>query len=251
MSDKTQKLSNRIDIIDALRGLAILLMVIHHALYDAVYYLGAPAWFFANPVFTPLSRFFEVVFILLSGASCRFSHSNLKRGVIFLAGAVAISAVTYFIGNPIRFGILHFLGVAAVGFGLYQKLREHIKTPTLTRRQSDTVRALAILTCAAAFALLWNAIYHRTYSFEGFGWMGFTYPGYSSSDWFPILPWIFVYIAGNVLGLWITEHRFPERFYTQKVPFFAAAGRHTLWIYLLHQPILYGITMLIQYIVMQ
>ena len=249
MSEHTQKPAGRIDLIDAARGLAILLMVIHHALYDAVYFLGAPGWLFANPVFTPLSRFFEVVFILLSGVSCRFSHSNLKRGIIFLAGAAVISAVTYFIGNPIRFGILHFLGVAAVGFGLYQKLRERVKAPTLTKAQSDMARVTVIAVCVAAFALLWNVIYHQTYSFEGFGWLGFTYKGYRSSDWFPILPWIFVYIAGNAAGLWVVEHRLPERFYTQKVPFLAAAGRHTLWIYLLHQPILYGLAMLIQYLI--
>ncbi len=237
--------SKRIDLIDAARGLAILLMVIHHALYDAVYFLGAPSWFFSNPVFTPLSRFFEVVFILLSGASCRFSHSNIRRGLIFLAGAAAVSAVTYFIGNPVRFGILHLLGSAAVGFGLWQKIRARMRLPQISRRTADILRAALIICCAAAFALLWNPIYHHTYDFRWFGWLGFTYEGYFSSDWFPVLPWIFVYIAGNAVGLWIVEGRFPEKFYTTKVPFLAAAGRHTLWIYLLHQPVLYGITMII------
>ena len=148
--------SKRIDLIDAARGLAILLMVIHHALYDAVYFLGAPSWFFSNPVFTPLSRFFEVVFILLSGASCRFSHSNIRRGLIFLAGAAAVSVVTYFIGNPVRFGILHLLGSAAVGFGLWQKIRARMRLPQVSRRTADIHRAALIVCCAAAFALSLN-----------------------------------------------------------------------------------------------
>ncbi|MDR1065346.1 MAG: DUF1624 domain-containing protein, partial [Oscillospiraceae bacterium] len=44
----------RIEAIDALRGLSVALMVVHHALFDAVEFLGAPAWLFSNPVFDAL-----------------------------------------------------------------------------------------------------------------------------------------------------------------------------------------------------
>ena len=66
----------RIDLIDALRGLAVLLMVFHHLMFDLVEFLGAPTWFFANPVFNFLHYIFAGVFIFLSGVSSQFSRSN-------------------------------------------------------------------------------------------------------------------------------------------------------------------------------
>ena len=269
MSGTSPERMSRIDTIDALRGLAIILMVIYHGLYDAVYYLGAPEWIFSNPVFDFLNRFFEVIFILLSGISCRLSRSNIKRGLIFWAGAIAVSAATHLINNPIRFGILHFMGTAAILFGLYRlarsKLPARVKrsggAPSGTAstaehgsatsaqpsdRRADLARTLVILACAALFILGWQFSYGRVYETEWFFWLGMRYPGFYSSDWFPLVPWIFVYVAGTAIGLWVKERRLPAWFYEKKIPFLAAAGRKTLIIYLAHQPVLYGITMLIQ-----
>lgn len=235
----------RIEIIDALRGLSILLMVIHHALYDAVYFLGAPSWLFSNPVFDPLQKFFAGLFIFLSGVSCRFSHSNLKRGIItFLAGWV-VSLVTYLVGNPAWFGILHLLGLSAVLVGAAEQ-----KFPKLLHgkrsQKRDVARALVILISTILFVFMWSRVYDTSYNFKGFAWLGFVYPGYYSSDWFPLLPWFFVFTAGAAAGGFVVERRLPKKFYTAKVPFFAAVGRNTLAVYILHQPVLYGITMLVK-----
>ena len=70
----------RIELMDALRGLAVCLMVLHHFLYDLCEFLGAPWWLFTNPVFDVLHYFFAGLFIFLSGISSDFSRSNLKRG---------------------------------------------------------------------------------------------------------------------------------------------------------------------------
>lgn len=235
----------RIEIIDALRGLSILLMVIHHALYDAVYFLGAPSWLFSNPVFDPLQKFFAGLFIFLSGVSCRFSHSNLKRGIItFLAGWV-VSLVTYLVGNPAWFGILHLLGLSAVLVGSAEQ-----KFPKLLHgkrsQKRDVARALVILISTILFVFMWSRVYDASYNFKGFAWLGFAYPGYYSSDWFPLLPWFFVFTAGAAAGGFVVERRLPKKFYTAKVPFFATVGRNTLAVYVLHQPVLYGITMLVK-----
>lgn len=235
----------RIEIIDALRGLSILLMVIHHALYDAVYFLGAPSWLFSNPVFDPLQKFFAGLFIFLSGVSCRFSHSNLKRGIItFLAGWV-VSLATYLVDNPAWFGILHLLGLSAVLVGAAEQ-----KFPKLLHgkrsRKRDVARVLVILASTILFVFMWGRVYDTSYNFKGFAWLGFVYPGYYSSDWFPLLPWFFVFTAGAAAGGFVVERRLPKKFYTARVPFFATVGRNTLAVYILHQPVLYGITMLIK-----
>lgn len=64
----------RIELMDALRGLAVCLMVLHHFLYDLCAFLGAPWWLFTNPVFDVLHYFFAGLFIS-SPASARISRA--------------------------------------------------------------------------------------------------------------------------------------------------------------------------------
>ena len=108
----------RIELMDALRGLAVCLMVLHHFLYDLCAFLGAPWWLFTNPVFDVLHYFFAGLFIFLSGISSDFSRSNLKRGAKAMALALGITLVTYFMDMTIVFGVLHLLASCMLLFGL-------------------------------------------------------------------------------------------------------------------------------------
>jgi len=74
---------------------------------------------------------------------------------------------------------------------------------------------------------------------------GFPEPGFESADYFPLLPWFFVFMLGAWFGIYVKERRLPERFFTQSVPVLPWFGRHSLLIYLIHQPVLYGLTLLI------
>ncbi|MDR3644347.1 MAG: heparan-alpha-glucosaminide N-acetyltransferase domain-containing protein, partial [Clostridia bacterium] len=69
-----------------------------------------------------------------------------------------------------------------------------------------------------------------------------------SADYFPMIPWFFLFMLGTLIGIPIKEHRLPKRFYTQRVPFFAFLGRHTLLIYILHQPIVFGILWMLTHV---
>jgi uncharacterized membrane protein len=79
---------------------------------------------------------------------------------------------------------------------------------------------------------------------------GFVYPGFSSSDYFPLLPNLGYFLLGAVLGRTIYRHKrslLPQ--VSQSNPIVRAlcfCGRQSLWIYLLHQPVLAGICMLLQ-----
>jgi len=241
----------RIEIIDGLRGLAVSLMVIHHMLYNLAAFLGAPWWFYSNPVFDFLQAIFIGVFLFLSGVSSRFSRSNIKRGVIALALAVGISAVTYVIQMPIWFGILHLLGFCMIFFGVTQKLWD-----VMPRKISPVV--FSVLIAASSLArgsfnltseFLWarNALYilgwPQTDVFEisMLPWQ----PGFvmGSFDYQPLLPWVFVFLLGTWAGLYVVERKLPDWFYEKKVPFFPIIGRKALVIYVLHQPVMYGIVM--------
>lgn len=228
--------NQRIELMDAARGLSLILMVFYHFFYDLVTFAGAPRWIFRNPVFDPLQYFFAGLFILISGVSSNFSHSNVKRGLKTLGVALVITLVTYFMDMIIAFGILHLLGTCMLLYGLTQKFWQklHEKLPW-------AIPALSI-----SLILLTARFVGGYPSTTPYLWMfGLVTPEFESADYFPLLPWAFVFLLGTWAGKYVREGKLPKWFYEAKVPFFPAVGRQSLLIYVAHQPILYGLTMLI------
>ena len=68
--------------------------------------------------------------------------------------------------------------------------------------------------------------------------LGFPQPWFASADYFPILPWTLLFLAGSYLGVWARAGRLPSFCYRGCVPALRTLGRKSLWIYLLHQPVL-------------
>ena len=232
----------RIEIIDALRGISVILMVVHHLLYNFVAFLGAPPWLFSNPVFDVLHYFFAGLFIFLSGVSSRFSRSNIKRGLIVIAVAAGISAIMYFMEMPIWFGILHFLGFSMLFYGLTHKF-----WTAIPRAVAPFVYIIGII--GGALATSYASINAHGVAGVVVSVLGWPQAGFVSYDYFPILPWIFVFLLGTWAGKYIAEKKLPNWFYEKKVPIFPIIGRNALIIYILHQPILYGIVFAIKYFI--
>ena len=216
--------------LDVLRGLSILLMVCYHWGYDLVLYDLLPDWVLYNPLLDGLQLFFASVFVAISGASSTFSRNNWRRGLKILLCALAVTAATYWFdpGSTVRFGILHFLGAAAL---LYQLLR-----PLLERFPPNPLVCLALF-FAARFAT------KPHYNVPGLWWLGFRQPGFSSGDYFPLLPWFFMYLLGVWLGKYLAQGRAPVWLERRRCPWLEKIGRHTLLIYLLHQPLCMGLTL--------
>lgn len=228
----------RIQIIDAIRGFCLVLMIFYHFFYDLVNFLGAPSWILYNPVFDVLQPFFAGVFIAISGISSRFSRSNIRRGGLVLAVAATVTLVTWLMNNIVLFGILHLLGVCMVFYGLTSKIWDRIP---------EKAAPIIYIALIAASIFLKNQL--NPVDTDGLWFLGFYRASFYSSDYFPLLPWIFVFLLGTCLGKPIARKRLPERFYTVSPPVFPAIGRKTLVIYILHQPVLYGVTMLIKTVI--
>ncbi|HEX3025962.1 MAG TPA: heparan-alpha-glucosaminide N-acetyltransferase [Clostridia bacterium] len=241
------KKHSRIDLLDAVRGIAILAMVFYHALFDLqdVFQIN-------THIFSMLEIFeppFAGAFILLAGVSCRFSHNNYLRGLKVLALAMAVTVVTVLLipGQSIYFGILHFMGVSILIYALFGRWIEKIPV----RAGLVLWGLLFVLTCllpltgSIGIPGLWMLVIPGSfYSIPGSFLFGLPGPDFYSADYFPLIPWIFLFLAGAAAGLPIRQNKLPEKFYTMKVPFLAAVGRNTLLIYALHQPVIYGLLFL-------
>ena len=110
----------RIELIDAARGVAILAMLVHHFLISYGMVFGTDDLPLVNePYFEALHFFFVSVFLLISGTCSHFSKNNIKRGLIVLAAALVVTLVTLVAlpRSPIYFGILHLLGCCMVLYG--------------------------------------------------------------------------------------------------------------------------------------
>lgn len=239
----------RIQSLDALRGFCVVLMCAHHFLYDLCAFLGAPWWLFTNPVLDVLHYLFAGCFILLSGVSSRFSRSNVRRGAKVLAVALAMTLVTWLgdrlslrfwgeeLGIGIYFGVLHLLGVCMLLYGLTRRFWDRLPGPVLPILSVlllvPTARYVRGVTCT-----------ELRFLFP----LGFLYEGFRSADYFPLLPWLFVFLLGTWLGGIIREGKLPAAFYSAQFRFFPKVGRHALLVYILHQPILAGVTLLIGWV---
>ena len=233
-------MKKRIWELDALRGLCILGVIAVHFVYDLVELYALVEWDYP-PLFSFIMNWGGVLFFLMSGVSVTLGSRCIRRGLLVIGGGLIISAVTYgmyrfgFAGKGIiiYFGVLHCLGVCMLLWPIFRKLPHW---------------ALALV--GIAFILL--GFYLSTLPWvDNYFLMplGIPWKGFSSSDYFPLFPYLGFFLAGSALGksVYKTKESLFPRANTKNIiiRFFLLCGKHSLWIYLLHQPVLSGIFYLI------
>ena len=243
----------RLHLLDALRGFLILHMIAFHGMWNLVYLFGIRApWYTAAPGYI-WQQFICWSFILLSGFCWSMSRNHLKRGLLVFGGGAVVSLVTCVLmpENRILFGILTCIGSCVL---LMIPLEKPLK-------KVPSVLGLAL--SLGLFLLLRNC--HRgNLGFESLilaplpGWLyrnnltaylGFPQPGFFSTDYFPLIPWVFLFMAGFFLRLVLDERNLTGKLFSRgNVPVMNRIGRHSLEVYMLHQPALYGLCLLWQWI---
>lgn len=234
-------MKTRIWELDAFRGICILGMVIVHFVYDLTELYSIIDWEYPD-WFSFVQRWGGVLFLLISGISATLGRRSVRRGLIVLAGGAAVTAVTYCMYKYfyfsrdiiIYFGVLQCLGCCMILWWAFKRL------PTWA------VAALGI-------AMVAIGLYLDTVTLVDYPWLvplGFVYPGFVSSDYFPLLPNLGFFLLGAVLGRTVYGKKqtlLPKVADTNPiVRTLCFCGRQSLWIYLLHQPVLAGICMLLQ-----
>lgn len=209
--------------IDFVRAVAIMFMVAFHFLWDLQQFteLDLIYWDSVEKISNG-----AVVFMFISAISSGFSREPFKRGLMVFGVGLGVSVVTYFIfpDTYVRFGILHFLGVAMMLF------------PLLKRLNNIVLLGLAVVSVILGFVFT-----DLRFSNGLLLPFGIRYNGYNSVDYYPLFP----YLAASILGViaykkWYYKKKSLFPFYWS--PFWIQwISRHALVIYLVHQPIILGI----------
>jgi uncharacterized membrane protein len=250
--DPTKKL-NRIHLIDEVRGFAIVCMVVYHTFYDLVAIFGVNISFFFSSFMEAIVTSFVFLFVFISGTASNFSKSNLIRGAkCFGLGLIMTLATFLFMKSQlIVFGILHMLGVCMMLYGLLEPLLK--KIPPLVLIVSGIILYAFTFNIVNGYLGFENfltiplpkAIYEFGYLFP----FGFVPSNFFSADYFALFPWLFCFIAGAGFGRLIQENKLPKFIYQSHCKPIAFVGRHTLLIYILHQPVVYGVLWVIFYFI--
>lgn len=232
-------MKTRIWELDALRGLCILCMVVIHFIFDLVELYGLVHWEYPA-VYVFIQNWGGILFLLISGICVTLGSHCIRRGLLVFACGLVISAVTggmYLLGMAnsgivIWFGVLHCLGICMFVWPLFRKL------PVWT------IAAIGGTLAIAGFLVSEIPIQHN--------WLmpfGIVNSQFISADYFPLLPHLGFFLLGAVLGK--TAYRKQKTLFPQIDPqirplrFLRLCGKHSLWIYLLHQPVLSAVFWLI------
>ena len=222
----------RIALLDTIRGACVVVMVLYHLYYDLCACGPVVDRLSDDPIFRAARACVAGTFFLISGIASRFSRSNLRRGVRILCWACVVTVVSWAVGETILFGVLHCLGCGMV---LYSLAGDRI----------DRVdRRILPLLCILGTALTAPMPLQRFSGVKGLFWLGIPSPEFASADYYPLLPWLFVFLLGTWAGGAVRDRRLPDRFYTIDCPPLSAIGRVSLSVYLFHQPVCYSAALL-------
>ena len=214
--------------IDIMRTIAIVLMVIFHFAYD-LHFFGWVDWNVPNGSgWKEFRHIILTLFFLSVGASLVFAHrqrvdfkSYAKRIMWIAVWVFAISLFTYqfFYSNWIFFGVLHFIAVASI---LCLPLVRYPVIATSVGVLSVALFLTNVITSKWPFNL-WE--------------LGL--PS-SPNDYVALFPWIGVVLLGIGVGHFFVKGFDPCASLKLSTKF-TFLGRHSLMVYVLHQPLFFAI----------
>lgn len=253
MGNKLQKeQSKRYYLLDSIRGICILGMIVYHTLFDIGAFMGVEITGVIDTVLDVIRDFGVCLFVSLSGICVHFAKRPLKRALEVFCSGILVSLVTFFVvpEMTIIFGILSFMGTAAL---LMIPLKKYVdKLP------------------AVPFAIISFALFLFTFEVSSgyFGYYGIEiakvptvfyrdfitaklgFPPYwfSSSDYYPMVPWIFMFFFGFFIWKILSKSKAFLRILEFRIRFLEFVGRKSLYIYIIHQPVILGVLLLVNLI---
>lgn len=234
--------SQRLGSLDSLRGMALVSMVLYHGMWDLAYSFSWDLPWFEGTIGMLWQSITGWLFIFLSGFCWQLGRHPGKRGLTVLGAGCLLTLVTLVVMPelPIYFGILTLLGSCMLLLiPLHRILRDWNPRWGLAVNLAVFLIGLGAATVYFADPGIWIRKIPQSWAVRwGLAYLGFPQPGFTSGDYYPLFPWFFLFTAGYFAQtLWGKR----EILGRGEVPVLGWLGRHSLLVYLLHQPILYGI----------
>lgn len=231
--------AGRLGVFDLARGYSVASMVLFHLCYDVKFIAGAPLPWFEPPLQDVWRASISWTFLFIAGCMCPLSRSNLRRGLQYAGVALAVWAATALaaVDTPISFGIIYCDAACTLVAALLGRARLLPRGPVAAALLFAAFLALHGIaggTVLAGAVELPRALYATPW----LSWLGLPGPGFASGDYYPLLPYLFIYLAGAACGSSWKGRGYAAWAYRARLEPLNFCGRHALVIYVLHQPLL-------------
>lgn len=255
-TENSTSIRPRYHLLDIIRAVAVISMVIYHAVWDGVYIFGWDLPFFRTQAAFYWQQTTCITFLLLSGFCLQLGRHKIKRAltVLICSGIIWIVTEIAMPASAVRFGVLTLIGSAMLLMSLAER---YIK------RLNPWVSLAVCLVCFALTRYLKNGwlgffriplVKMPSFLYSGgalSAYLGFMPEGFYSSDYFPLIPWIFVFAAGCFLYLIFERRSWLRYLEGPSCKALELVGRKALWIYMAHQALIYGVLYLIHEIILK
>ena len=231
----------RVRVYDVIRGLCVVSMIDFHYCYDLVDLAGIELSWFKPPFEDVWRASISWTFLFLAGIMCSYSHNNTKRAVKYGLVAFLIWSVTYLVAVdiPISFGIIFCMSASTMLYAILRKFG--VEPKGLVSLMAFICLFLLLLKLPNGYLQLGRlrvSLPSCLYSTEWISWLGFPEPTFSSGDYYPLLPYSLMFLAGSAAGQLIRNVGIPIPIEKISCPPLEFIGRHALAVYVAHQPLL-------------
>ncbi len=243
--------------IDILRGLCLISMIAYHTVWDLVYIHGLNMVWYRSELARVWQQSICWTFILLAGFCLPMGTHHIRRGAVVFGAGGLVTAVTLIVmpEQPIIFGVLTFIGSSVILVGLIDGVLKKVMSPIL----SVIGMVMNFLAFAFTYSVNYRAVgvfgeelirlpgtlYHNYFT----TFLGFPPAEFASTDYFSIVPWIFLFMIGYFAHFIMMKSgenmgepgrvcRWLQRGRCKPLEWL---GRHSLLVYMVHQPVIYGI----------
>ncbi len=234
---------------DILRGMTLISMIIYHTVWDMVYIFGNDwDWFKGNEAYI-WQQSICWFFILLSGFCWSLGKKKWKRGLTVFGAGMIITLVTivFMPENRVVFGVLTLLGSSMLFM---------IPLEKVLRKANPYI---------GLFCTFFLFLYAKDISYGHLGWKEFGYISlpqewftnlfsaywglpageFFSTDYFGVFPWLFLFMTGYFVYRIFEKKQWMDVLKVGKIKPLEVLGKNSLLVYMVHQPLVYGVLMIV------